>query len=484
MNRELKRISIVVLLMFVALMTSTSIIQVFQVENLQADARNTRAVTQAYSAKRGPILVDGKAIASSKPSDDMYKFLRTYSDGPLYAPVTGYFTIGQGSTGIENSLNAELTGTANSQFLEKLNSTITGQVPQGAAVELTIDPVAQQAAWDALGDLQGAIIVTEPKTGRIRAMVSKPSFDPNDLAVHQTSEIIEAYDALIEDPSNPLYNRSIAGNLNPPGSVFKLVVASAALQSGRFTPDSQFANPASFQLPGSTSMIYNSGRGTCGDGPTVSLADAVRLSCNIPIAELGIALGSQAILDEAEKYGFNQEFEIPMDVTPSTYELTSDPAQLALSAFGQGNDRATPLQIAMVTAGIANGGTVMKPNLVDSILAPDLRVLSSFSPEVQSEAISPAVAKQLTQIMVSGVENGAASNARIDGVSVAGKTGTSENGADDPYTLWFTGFAPANNPEYAITVLIEDGGGMGQEGYGNLLAAPIAKQVLEAVLNK
>ncbi|WP_111720301.1 penicillin-binding protein 2 [Homoserinimonas sp. OAct 916] len=484
MNRELKRVSIVVLLMFVALMTSTSIIQVFQADNLQADARNTRAVIEAYSAKRGPILVEGEAVALSKPIDDMYKFIRVYTDGQLYAPATGYYTIGQGSTGIENALNAELTGTANSQFFEKLNSIITGQIPQGAAVELTLDRVAQQAAWDALGDLQGAVIVTEPKTGRILAMVSKPSFDPNELAVHKTSTIIENYDALIADPADPLYNRAIAGNLNPPGSVFKLVVASAAFQSGKFTPDSQFPNPASFTLPGSTAVIYNSGRGTCGDGATVSIADAVRLSCNIPMAELGIALGSRAILDEAEKYGFNKELQVPLDVTPSTYEYTTDKAQVALSAFGQGSDRATPLQMAMVTAGIANGGTVMKPNLVDSILSPDLRVLDSFSPEVYSDAISPTTARQLTEIMVSGVENGAASNARIDGVSVAGKTGTAENGPDDPYTLWFTGFAPANNPEFAITVLIENGGGMGQEGYGNLLAAPIAKQVLEAVLNK
>ena len=188
--------------------------------------------------------------------------------------------------------------------------------------------------------------------------------------------------------------------------------------------------------------------------------------------------------EQAEKFGFNNEFFIPTATEVSTYPRGLDEPQTALSAFGQGDVRATPLQMALVSAAIANGGIVMSPNLVDQITAPDFSPLQEFKPAEFGRAISEQTASTMVQMMVNGVENGAASNARIDGVTVAGKTGTAENGESDPYTLWFTGFAPADDPQYAITVLVEDGGGMGQEGYGNLIAAPIAKQVLEAVLNK
>jgi len=483
MNRELKRVSIVVALMFAALLSSTSIVQAFQADNLSADARNTRTLLDSYSVERGAILVDGEPVAQSMPSGDDFKFLRTYSNGPLYAPITGFFPTNGAPTGLEHALNGELTGTSNAQFFDKLSALVTGVDPKGAAVETTIDPVAQQAAWDALGDKTGSVVVLEPKTGRILAMVSKPSFDPNLLSVHNNTDVNNSYQGLLDDAGKPLINRAV-NSLNPPGSVFKLVVVTAALESGKFTPESSFPNPASFQLPGSTSMVTNSGGGTCGSGDTVTIATALRLSCNIPMAELGLQLGDGAIRATAEKFGFNAASSIPLDVTQSKYPASPDAAQTALSAFGQTDVRATPMQMAIVSAAIANGGVAMKPNLVDEILAPNLSPLQTFKPEILQRVMSEQTAATLTQMMVNGVQDGAASNARIDGVEVAGKTGTAENGSSDPYTLWFTGFAPANDPGYAITVLVEDGGGMGQTGFGNLLAAPVAKKVLEAVLKK
>jgi peptidoglycan glycosyltransferase len=483
MNRELKRVSIVVLLMFVTLFGSTTIIQAFQADALAADARNTRTLYDSYSVERGPILVDGQPIAESMPAGDDYKFQRTYPNGELYAPITGFIPINGAPTGLEHALNGELSGTSNAQFFDKLNAIITGQKPTGAAVEVTIDPVAQQAAWDALGDKTGSVIVTEPETGRILAMVSKPSYDPNSLAVHDNQLVKDAYENLLGDPGDPLINRAI-DSLNPPASVFKLVVVAAALESGKFTPESTFPNPATYQLPGSSSIVINSGGGTCGPGETTTIATALRLSCNIPMAELGLQLGDQAIRDMAEKFGFNTEMSIPIEAAESVYPKVLDDAQTALSAFGQYEVRATPLQMAMVSAAIANGGVVMQPNLVDQILAPNLSPIQTFKPKALGQAMSAETAATLSQMMVNGVQDGAASNARIDGVDVAGKTGTAENGADDPYTLWFTGFAPAGEPKFAITVLVENGGGLGQTGYGNLLAAPIAQQVLEAVLNK
>ncbi|BDI21243.1 penicillin-binding protein 2 [Herbiconiux sp. L3-i23] len=484
MNRELKRVSILVVLMFVALLTSTSIIQVVQVDALDNDPRNVRTLYESYSAQRGPILVDGQPIAESVPVDDEYKFLRTYPQGDLYSSVTGYLTLGGQPTGIEGALNEDLSGSAGSQFFDQINRVVTGQEPVGDTVELTIDPAVQQAAYDALGDQQGAVVALDPATGAILALVSKPGFDPNLLSVHDTGQAEATYQALLDDPAEPLQNRAIGGSLNPPGSVFKLVVTSAALESGRYTPDSEFPNPSTYQLPGSNSLVNNSEGGSCGGGSTATIATALRLSCNIPFAELGVELGEQAIGDMARAYGFGQELDVPMSVTPSSYPRGLDDAQTALSAFGQGDDRATPMQMAMVSAGIANGGVVMRPTLIEQILAPDLSVRQQLEPTEFSRAISDNTSATLTQMMVNGVENGAASNARIGGVSVAGKTGTAENGEDDPYTLWFTGFAPADNPRVAVAVVVENGGGLGQTGYGNLVAAPIAKAVMEAVLNK
>ncbi|GAB3127728.1 peptidoglycan D,D-transpeptidase FtsI family protein [Glaciibacter psychrotolerans] len=483
MNRELKRVSIIVFLMFLTLFSSTTVIQALQADNLAADSRNTRTLLNSYSVERGPILVAGEPVAQSMAVADDYKFQRTYSSGPLYAPITGFFPVNGAPTGLEAALNRELSGTSNAQFFDQISAIVTGQSPKGAAVETTIDPVAQQAAWDALGDYTGSVVVTEPRTGRVLAMVSKPSFDPNELAVHDTKVVNARYDALVDDPNSPLIDRAI-DELNPPGSVFKLVVVAAALESGKFTPDTAFPNLGTFQLPGSTSIVINSGGGTCGGGDTVTIATALRLSCNIPMAELGLQLGAPAIRAMAEKFGFNTDYTIPLTVAQSDYPRPQSEAELALSAFGQGSVTATPMQMAMVSATIANGGVLLAPNLVDQVLAPDLSPRQTFEPQVMQRVISEQTAATMTQMMVNGVQDGAASNARIDGVEVAGKTGTAENGADEPYTLWFTGFAPANDPKFAITVLVENGGGLGQTGYGNLLAAPIAQKVLEAVLNK
>ena len=484
MNRELKRVSTVVLLMFVSLFISSSVIQVVTADQLQADGRNVRTLYASYSAERGPILVNGEPIAYSEPVDDEFKFLRVYPKGELYAPVTGYLTLNQGNTGLENSLNDYLSGSSNDQFFDQVNSILTGQNPTGAAVELTLDPVIQQAAWDALGDLKGAVVAIDPKSGEILAMVSKPSYDPNELAVHNTSEVIDTYDRLLNDPDDPFFNRTLAGPLDPPGSTFKLVVAAAALESGDYTADSAFPNPAELQLPESTFKISNADSGTCGTGDTATIATAIRLSCNIPFAELGDELGSNVIREQANEFGFNESVSVPLVSTESVYPRALDRPQTMLSAFGQSSVRASPLQMAMVSMAIANEGTIMQPNLVESIVSSDLTTIQSFEPALFNQAISPQTAAALSQMMVDGVSSGAANTAAIDGVEVAGKTGTAENGEGEPYTLWFTGFAPANDPEVVVAVVVQDGGGLGQSGTSSGLSAPIGRQVLEAVLNR
>lgn len=485
MNRELKRVSMVVIAMFLTLFIASSIIQVAQADQLYADSRNTRTMYDSYRYQRGAILVAGSAIAESVPVDDNYRYQRTYPNPYVYSNVTGYFTLNQGMTGIEGTMNSYLSGKSGSQFLNQLNSILTGQEPQGASVGLTLNPTLQQAAWDALANYEGAVVVSEPATGKILAMVSKPGFDPNALASHNTDDVIATYDALLNDPLDPLIDRSIAGDLNPPGSVFKLIMMAAALESGKYTPDSQFPNPVSFQLPGTDVKIYNSSKRACpGGGETVTLTMALRYSCNIPFAELGLELGRQAILEQAKKFGFNTSFEIPMKTEASKFPVVMDDPQTALASFGQYDIRATPLQMAMVSAAIANGGKVMYPNVVENVLEPNLKPISQFEAKEFSQAMSPENAATLTTMMIDAVDNGVANNARISGVKVAGKTGTAENGEGEPFTLWFTGFAPAEAPRYAITVLVENGGGFGQQVDSNEIASRIAKSVLEAELNK
>jgi peptidoglycan glycosyltransferase len=481
-NKELKRVSLVVLLMFVSLFLSGTVIQVVAADDLKADGRNARTLYASYSAERGPILVDGQPIAYSAPVDDEFKFQRLYPAGPIYSAVTGYLTLNQGNTGLESKLNTYLTGTSNDQFFDQLNAIITGQNPKGAAVEVTIDPVVQQAAWDALGDYEGAVIAINPKTGAILAMVSKPTFDPNALAVHDTDAVIDTYDQLLADPLDPLINRTLDGDLDPPGSTFKLVVAAAALESGQFTADSAFPNPARFTLPQTDFEISNADGATCGPGDTATIATAIRLSCNIPMAQLGQQLGNRVIRDQADKFGFNKSVSVPLNSEPSVYPRGLDEPQTMLSAFGQSSVRASPLQMAMVSMAIANGGTLMQPNLVESIVSSDLTTIQSFQPTVFGQPISQNTAASLTQMMVGSVANGAASNATIDGVDVAGKTGTAENGPGEPYTLWFTGFAPANDPQVVVAVVVQNGGGLGQNGTSSRISAPIGRQVLEAVL--
>lgn len=484
MNRHLRRLSVIVLAMFMSLFVSTTVVQFAQAQNLADDPRNARSQLDAYRVQRGPILVAGSAIAESVPTSGSYRYQRRYPEGPVYAAVTGYDPLFGQPTGLEAALDGYLAGSSSNQFFDRLEQLVTGQTPRGASVNTTLDPTAQHAAYDALGGQRGAVIVLEPATGKILALVSKPSFDPNLLAVHDGDAIQAAFSALQNDPHSPLDNRAIAGNTNPPGSVFKLVVVAAALESGKYTPESEFPNPARYTLPGTTMQIKNTEGGSCGGGATVSIATALRLSCNVPMAELGVELGAAAIRAQAEKFGFNTSFTIPLHSAESRYPRVLDDAQTALTAFGQYDVRATPLQIALVSAAIANGGRLMAPTLVDSINGSNLAPISQFSAREWGRPISAATAATLSQMMINGVNNGAASNAKIEGIAVAGKTGTAENGSGDPYTLWFTGFAPADQPRYAITVLVENGGGLGQSGYGNKVAAPIARKVLEAVLRK
>jgi len=481
MIRSLRLAGGAVLVLFISLFVSTSVIQVLAAPTLAADDRNVRNLYESFSAERGPIFAGNELVARSLPVESQYRYLRDYPYPELYAPVVGYYTLTQGNTGIESELNPLLTGRSNQQFLEQLNALVTGTTPTGATVVLTIDHELQLVAANALGDRTGAVVAIEPSTGRILAMVSHPSYDPNQLASHQTRNVTEYYEQLVAEPENPLANRAIAGDQYFPGSVFKVLMTAAALESGRFQASSEFPNPPELALPLSTSIITNFGGRLCGPDLTVSLEQALIQSCNIPFAELGLELGEGTIGTMADDFGFEATLEIPMSVTPSRFPRGMDQAQLMLASFGQYDVRVTPLQVAMMSAAIANGGQLMTPYLVDTVLADDLRALREAEPTVYSTPMSDSTASELARIMTLGVSTGVANQAAIPGIAIAGKTGTAETGIGDGRYFWFTGFTPGDDVDIAVAVVVE---GDASEGTGNTIAAPIARAILSEAVNR
>lgn len=476
MIKPIRKLTSVVLIMFLSLFGASTGIQVITADALNQDSRNVRASYAGYETLRGSILIDSSPIAASEEVDDAYRYQRYY-DSELYAHLTGYFSIFQPSTGIEQELNNYLAGQSSAQFFEQINAVLAGTPISGANVELTIDPEIQQLAWDALGSNRGSVVVLDPKTGNIKAMVSKPSFDPNLMASHSFASSSAAYEKLLQDPDNPLLNRSIAGDLYHPGSVFKLVVAAAALESG-IDAETEFDNPAVLQLPNSIRFIRNANDSTCGDTETVTLRQALVSSCNIPFAEIGLEVGASALRAQSELFGFGKNLSVPLQVTPSIFPSDLDPALLALTSFGQYDTRVTPLQVAMVSAAIANQGILMQPQLLKRVVSSNLELIEQPEQSVYSSPISRSTAGLLTQMMFQSVESGTTSRAQIPGLAVAGKTGTAESGPGEPYTLWFTGFAPAQDPELVVVVVVE---GNDQDGTGNSIAAPIGRQILRLV---
>ncbi|HYQ75037.1 penicillin-binding protein 2 [Cellulomonas sp.] len=484
MNTALRRLATVVVVMFLALLAGTTWVQFGQASALNNDSRNVRTLYREYGKPRGPIIVAGQPVAQSTAVDDPFGFQRAYTQPELYSTVTGFYSVVNGGSQLERSMNDVLTGQADSLFWTRIQDLVTGAQPQGSSIELTIDPAAQQAALDALGGQQGAVVAVEPATGKILAMVSTPGFDPNALATHDTTAANAAYQQLLAADGDPLINKTTSENY-PPGSTFKLVTAAAALESGAYTPESVLSAPDLYTLPGTRTTLPNFGGSSCGANQQTTLADALRISCNTAFASLGVELGDDAIREQAEKFGFDQtDLTVPMRVAASRYPEDLDDAQTALSAIGQESVRATPTQMAMVASAIANGGTLMTPYLVQTVRTANLDVVSEADPTELSQAVSAATAQQLTDMMIGVVQSGSGTSAQISGVQVAGKTGTAQTGVegDSPHA-WFTGFAPADDPQVAVAVIVEHGGSVGSEATGGRVAAPIAKAVMEAVIN-
>lgn len=482
MIRQINKVTAGLVLLIIALMINVSFLQVFDANNLRNEPGNQRMLLSEYSRQRGEILIGSDSIALSVSTDDELKYLRTYKDGENYAAITGFYSLVYGATGIELKENDILAGNDSRFFVDRLQQMFANRKPQGGAIRLSINPEAQLAAMKGLNGRTGAVVALDPSTGAILALASSPSFDPNLLSSHNSASIKTEYERLIADPAQPLLNRPLAMTL-PPGSVFKLITAAAALESGQYTGESVIAGPKEITLPLTDHTLGNWNEKSCGDNDETTLANALAISCNTAFALLGLTLGDDAIRAQAKKFGFEESFDIPLTSATSHFPINPDEPQTAMSAIGQFDVQATALQMAMVTAAIANNGVVMQPYLVEQVLGTDLSVLENTTPKAISRAMKPENAKILRDMMVGVVENGTGSNARISGIKVGGKTGTAETSPGQSAHAWFVGLAPAEGSSVAVAVVLQNGGGA-TEVSGNALAAPIAQSVMRAVLGR
>ena len=486
MNKQITRIAGLAMGLMVVLIVATTYWQTWARPALAERQDNAIQRVAQFEIKRGLILSPSRVLARNKERKVGGRtfYFRRYPQGRLAAHVVGYSTAARSRTGLERSLNPALTGSARSlsslvdQSLDKLN----GKPIIGDTVVTTLDVNGQRAALDALGRTCGAVVALDPRTGRVRVMVSSPSYNPND---------VEANFARIEKiradctPASPLLNRATQG-LYPPGSTFKVVTASAAIDSGKYTPSSTFVDPGYCTVYGKRVNNFDTSR----PFGTVSLATALQFSVNSVFCNIGLKLGARQLVKQAKKFGF---YERPPLETPDSERLPSglyrngrlyDPRRdrdvdAGRMAFGQERLLVTPEQMAMVAGTIGNDGILMRPYVVDRIVTPNGKTRSKTKPTKIRRAVSPAAARDIGAMMVRAVQAGTGTAAQISGLEIGGKTGTAETGVDGNNTTWFIAFAgdPGKKPKLAIAVVLQN-----QSLTGGATAAPIARQVMQALL--
>lgn len=474
MNRQIRAVSLLAGLMFLALMVNLTGSAMFRQTSLNNDPHNVRVRDAEFSQNRGNILVGSRPIATTTSSNGKFAYQRVYLSGPKYAPITGYYSYYYGRSMLEQTQNAQLTGTSDAQWLSRITGTLSGHKPEGGSITTTINAKAQDAAWDGLKGKKGAVVALDYTTGAVLAMASSPSYDPNELASHHLNDTTRAWKNLVADPSSPLTNRATR-EIYPPGSTFKLVTAAAALQNG-YHPNSMVDSPENWILPGTRTPLTN--ETNCG-GSRITLAHALDISCNTAFGKVGVSLGQDKIRDQAERFGFGKVVNSDVSSVASRFPQNLTDAQLAQSSIGQYDVAASPLQMAMVTAGIANGGKLMTPYLTAQVRASNLQVVSEHHPKQMSQPMTKESAEQLKAMMVSVVNNGTGKRARINGTTVGGKTGTAQTVKGKAPYAWFVGWS--DNPHVAVAVFIQSSDTAINEVSGGRLAAPIARDVIEAM---
>lgn len=474
MNGPIRTVASFVALLMAALLVNITWISVVRTESLNEDTRNRRVRDAEFSRNRGTILVGNTPIAQSVERTGRFPYVRTYPEPELWSSVTGWYSYDYARSGLEQSYNQQMAGTSSSQAARRIVDILSGRQGRGANLSTTLNPRAQAAAVRALGDQRGAVVAMDYTTGAILALVSTPTYDPNRLATVDLAAEREAWTELLDAPDEPLKNRAVR-EVYPPGSTFKLVTAAAALEDG-MVPDTEVDAPASLRLPNSSRSMGNSTN--CG-GTRVTLEQALKTSCNTAFGNIGLELGADKMIEMAEKFGFNQDQQIDIAAAASRFPTEIDEAQTALTAIGQFDVAASPLQMVQVAAAIANDGEMMKPHLVSTVTNRDLTVLESQAPDRIGRPISEATARHLRDMMVATVEDGTGTPAQIDGVVVGGKTGTAQTAPERPPYAWFVGYA--EEPQVAVVAFVEDADVERNDISGGRLAAPIFKAVVEAL---
>ncbi|MFD8567123.1 peptidoglycan D,D-transpeptidase FtsI family protein [Streptomyces sp. NPDC059639] len=484
MNKPLRRIAIFCGLLVLTLLIRDNWLQYVKADSLASDDNNRRVAIARYSTPRGDIIVDGKSITGSKATSGTdLKYKRTWKDGPMWSPVTGYASQVVGATQIESIEDGILTGNDDRLFFRNTLDMVTGKKKAGGNVVTTLNAKAQKAAYDGLKNRgKGAAVAIEPSTGKILALASTPSYDPSSFAGNSNDDG-GTFSKLDKDKDKPLLNRALRETY-PPGSTFKLVTAAAALESGKVTDiDAKTESPVPFIMKGTTTPLKNEGNIPC---ENVSLRNALKVSCNSVFGKLGQDMGNKTMLDEAEKFGFNEQQFVPVRSNASNFDDDMNDSQVALSSIGQYDTATTPLQMAMVASAIANDGKLMKPYMVDELKASNLDTIEKTEPEEMSQPLSEENAQKLQAMMETVVNEGTGTSAKIDGATVGGKTGTAQHGVDNsekPYA-WFVSYAKTSSgTPVAVAVVVEDGAANRDDISGGGLAAPIAKSVMEAVIN-
>ncbi|MGH9025455.1 MAG: peptidoglycan D,D-transpeptidase FtsI family protein [Acidimicrobiia bacterium] len=481
MNVGIRRVGIAVTILVLVLVGQLTYLQIIAADRLENDPRNVRNLIRDFSRPRGDIITaDGQVVAESVPVDDEFEFQRLYPEGPLYAQVSGYQSFVVGNTGVEKEYNDDLVGRSTQLQLGNVRDLLLGKEQTGTVV-LTLESAVQQAARDALGDQPGSVVALDPSTGGVLAMYSNPTYDPNLLAGHDALDVDANFEALSTDPAKPDLPRTYRERY-PPGSSFKTVTAGTALDDGVVTPETEFPSVSSITLPLTDGVqLENFGGQSCGG----DLIQSFTRSCNTTFAEIGLELGNSFVAG-MRGFGVGESPPIDLDpgavtsVGPPTSEFDHDDPEFALAGIGQGQVAVTPLEMALVASGVANGGVINKPHVAAEILDVDDVSVKRIGTDPWKRAMSSSTALTVSEMMVSVVENGTGGAAAIPGISVAGKTGTAQTGVQGVVHAWFIAFAPVEDPQVAVAVIVEGGGDAGSEATGGEVAAPIARAVIEA----
>lgn len=496
MDHRIRRLGLGLLVLFVALFAQLTWLQAIDAGNLANHPGNTRNAVRDFGRLRGSILTaDGRVIAESVENPDRgskFDYLRRYPGGQLYGHLTGFFSFTYGSTGLERRYNPVLAGREGALVLsrDKLEELLTDRVVV-SDLRLTVVDTVQREAARALGKRRGSVVALDPRTGAVLAMVSYPGYDPSPLSAVDQKAVQAAYRELDAAPDKPLLARSYR-EVFPPGSTFKAVTASAGIETGTATVETTYPELRELPLPLTTRPLRNFGGSLCGG----TLFDAFVRSCNTSFAQLGLDLGPEQLHDVAGRFGFNDRPPLDIDPRPAasffpavTFFDRNTPA-LAQAAIGQGDVRATPLEMALIAAAIANGGQAMRPHLVAEVRDRNGAVVRTADRGVWRQAVDPATAADLTRMMIDVVRRGTGGRASVAGVQVAAKTGTAQTTATAAAVgseqvlrahAWTIAFAPAEAPSVAVAVIVENQPEV-REATGGRIAAPVAGRVIRAAL--